>query len=40
MSGVRSRTAMNRWHRLCLIPGEKPSDYHCFNQMVHEYIDA
>jgi hypothetical protein len=23
---------------LCLIPGEKPSDYHCFNQMMHEYI--
>ncbi|MEH2039344.1 hypothetical protein [Nostoc sp.] len=29
--------AMNRWHRLCLIPGGKP---HCFNQIVHEYIDA
>ncbi|WP_375492370.1 hypothetical protein [uncultured Nostoc sp.] len=25
---------------LCLVPGEKPSDCYCLNQMAHEYIDA
>ncbi|MBD2731681.1 hypothetical protein H6G96_36740 [Nostoc sp. FACHB-892] len=40
MSWWRSRTCTFRRHRLCLNSGEKPSDCHCFTQMMHEYIDT
>ncbi|MEH1793542.1 hypothetical protein [Nostoc sp.] len=37
-SAVRSHIRTFRRHRLCLIPGQKPSDCPCLNQMVYEYI--